>query len=348
MYESNSVTSDTIKKIKYFHTDDKADIDVSHVYDPHKRIEINIKEGDIDAMDVVNTEQFSTAAEQFPTDAKQFPTDGEQFPTDVEQFPTSTDFTKKEVIRFVNEHNIPVIIKYDIQSSYGFDQPPVLNKCNIENESSSDNDLKIEINEQKMMSKLNKKSTMNVKSKFPKTQTISKTDSKKTTNRPVKMSDLKKQATELVHLACLILLDCIKKSSRDCKISDVENAEITILYLMTGNSVETLRNISWKNVLEYTKELEFEQRTFAVIKKYFSKYTMFKLLTTLRKIKRKSSSNNQIHTKNNKSTKNVQNKTDQGFYTEQFKPMFTTKDVNCNADILQYFSPKTIYAKRSV
>jgi len=64
---------------------------------------------------------------------------------------------------------------------------------------------------------------------------------------------------------------------------------------------------------------------------------MLKLLTKLRKIKIKSSPTNQIHTKNNKSTKN-----NKGYYTEQFKPMFTTKDVNCNTDILQYFSPKSL------
>jgi len=54
-------------------------------------------------------------------------------------------------------------------------------------------------------------------------------------------------------------------------IKEIERAEMTLLYLLTGYDVKQIQKITWAETLELLKEFKYEQNTSEIVKKYFPK-----------------------------------------------------------------------------
>ncbi|MGI4816551.1 MAG: hypothetical protein ACRYE7_01005 [Janthinobacterium lividum] len=339
IYQTDKTASNTNRKLEH-QIVNNTNSNASNSYDvSHQHLNVRSiadESEDNNMTKTINAERCPAAAVECPAVTEQILT-----------LPTVTGGAAEQVINYVTDDKIPVIINYNIQSSDdGLGQSLRLDKisCNIDGDLNSENNLNGDRNVfKRKMFELNKKSSGNVKVKLPnkrkKQNIIPKIDLKNITDNK---SVLKKEANDLVRLVCLFILDCIKCNDRQkYKISEIESAEMTFLYLMTGIEVIKLQKITWKAVEDYAKEFEFEQRTRFVLKKYFSKFTMLKLLIKLRKIKKQLSLKKQESTDPDTSKKYIQITTDQGHCTKQYKPMFTTKNVNCNTEVLQYFSSHT-------
>jgi len=163
-------------------------------------------------------------------------------------------------------------------------------------------------------------------------------------------SSPKNDAKNLVHETVVILSDCVRfNKHKNHTIKEIERAEMTLLYLLTGYDVKKIQKITWSETLELLKEFKYEQNTSEIVKKYFPKLTMIQLLKKTRKLKRSmyvdglkskklDKSNNTIENQSNNLNKKTK---DNGYYSKNFKPMFVN-NVICNTDKLKYFSIESL------